>query len=182
MVKIASLFIMAMLVFAAGAARAQNAAQTGKQTKGVIAAIRAEVTLINKSAKKYKKTVTTVEGISLEGAEAAYFATGRGLKKITARIYGETYNATAELYYQGEQMIFAYYVFRRYDTQVGMTPPPKVVRTEVKRLYFSDEKLIRLLEGKKAVKAGEENFKDTEKEFLDLSAKLKEAYLPSISN
>jgi hypothetical protein len=69
------------------------------QTENRVAFIRNEVNLINKQVKKYTKTTKNVEGISLEGTEAIYFASGKGLKKIVAKSYGETYKATTELYY-----------------------------------------------------------------------------------
>ena len=55
------------------------------QTEKLISAIRADVNLINKSAAKYDKKTKSVDSISLEGAEATYFTSGRGLKKITQR-------------------------------------------------------------------------------------------------
>ena len=73
-----------------------------------IKAIRAEVATINKSAAKYTKKTRNVDGISLEGTEATYYVSGKGLKKISAKMYGETYNATVEIYYSGEEMIFAF--------------------------------------------------------------------------
>ncbi len=67
-----------------------------------IIAIRAEVTAINKNAKSYKKTTKDVEGVSLEGTEATYFVSGKGLRKITAKIYGESFRAILELYYRAK--------------------------------------------------------------------------------
>lgn len=141
-----------------------------------IAWIRAEVTAINKRAKGYTKTVKDVEGISLEGTEAAYFSSGKGLRKVTAKSYGETFNATTELYYSGEELIFVYRKFNRYDTQIGMTPPPKVVSVKESRFYFSGGKLIKFLDGKKSVKKTTKFWDDSENEIRDLSDKLKEAF------
>lgn len=166
--KIKLLLILLVLAFGTHAAFAQNSQ--------AIAAIQAEVRAIEKNAAKYTKKTKDVEGISLEGTQATYFVSGRGLKKIAAKMYGETYNATVELYYQGEELIFAFYKFNRYDTQIGLEKPPKVVNTEEKRFYFVGGKLEKLLVGKKEVKSDDEQFSDSENDIVDLSKKLKDAY------
>jgi hypothetical protein len=145
------------------------------QTEKQIAAIRADVNLTNKSAAKYDKKTISVEGISLEGTEATYFTSGRSLKKITAKMYGETYRATAELYYSGEDLIFAYQRFQRYDTQIGMKPPPKVVRMVETRVYYSGAKAIRVIEDKKQLATSTSEFSAAESAMNDLSEKLKAA-------
>jgi hypothetical protein len=147
-------------------------AQTDKQ----ITAIRAEVAAINKAAAKYTKKTKNVEEISLEGTEATYFVSGKGLKKVVAKIYGETYNSTGEFYYSGEDLIFAFIKFNKYDTQIGMNPPPKVVRTEDQRFYFTGGDLIRLLLGKKELLPNDERYDELKNGTIDTSKKLKEAY------
>lgn len=146
------------------------------QTEKEIAQIRAEVNLINKSAAKYKKEKRNVEDISLEGTEATYFVSGKGLKKISAKLYGETYNATVEVYYSGEEMIFAFMKENRYDSQIGMKPPPKVVKSEERRFYFSGGNLVRLLVGKKELKPSEENYNEYKQQVDEIAGKLKAAY------
>ena len=138
--------------------------------------IRVEVAAIEKGASKYKKTTKDVESISLEGTEATYFYSGKNLKKITTKMYGETYNATGEFYYQNGELIFAFVKHNQYDTQIGMNPPPKVVRTEEQRFYFgSDSELIRLLVGKKELKSGDERYDELKDEIIDISEKLKDS-------
>ena len=78
------------------------------QTEAQVTKIRAAVTAINKNAAKYKKTTKSVEGISLEGTEATFFSSGAALKKTTAKVYGEMFNATVEIYYDGNMPIFIY--------------------------------------------------------------------------
>ena len=141
-----------------------------------VVSIRAEVTAINKAAKGYKKTVKDVEGISLEGTEATYFVSGKGLRKIVAKSFGETFNAVTELYYQGEELIFVYRKFNRYDTQIGMNPPPKVVSVKETRFYYSSGKLIKFLDGKKTIKNTTKFWSDSESEINALSKTLKEAF------
>lgn len=146
------------------------------QTEKEVARIRAEVSAINKSAAKYKKETRNVEDISLEGTEATYYVSGKGLKKISAKMYGETYNASVEIYYSGEEMIFAFVKENRYDTQIGMKPPPKIIRSDERRFYFSGGNLIRLLNGKKELKANEENYNEYRQQFDEIAGKLKAAY------
>jgi len=141
-----------------------------------ITEIRAEVNAINKNAAKYTKKTKDVEGVSLEGTEATYYFSGKHLQKITAQIYGETYNATAELYYKNGELLFAFVKRNEYDTQVGVGTPPKVVRTEEQRFYFrSDGELIRLLVGGKELKRGDEKYSELKDEIISLSRKLKDS-------
>lgn len=149
------------------------------QTEKEIAQIRAEVSKINKSPRAYKKETRDVEGISLEGTEATYFVSGKGLKKIAAKMYGETYNASVEIYYSGEEMIFAFMKENRYDTQIGMTPPPKVVRSEERRFYFSGGNLIQMLNGKKEMKTADEKYDEYKQQIEEIAEKLKADYLNS---
>jgi hypothetical protein len=140
-----------------------------------ITAIRAEVTAINKNAKNYKKTTKDVEGVSLEGTEATYFVSGKGLRKITAKMYGETYNATLELYYQGEDLIFAYQKLNKYNGTITMKNL-KVIKVEESRLYFAGAKMIRYLFGKKQIKADSTEFNEEEYRMIELSDMFKAAY------
>lgn len=146
------------------------------QTEKEIAQIRTEVIRINKSAAKYKKEKRDVGGISAEGTEAMLFYSGKDLKKISAKMYGETYNATVEIYYSGEEMIFAFMKENRYDTQIGVTPPPKVVRSEERRFYFLGGNLVRLLVGKKELKSSDENYTEHKQQLDEIAGKLKSAY------
>lgn len=148
-------------------------AQTTKQ----VSAIRKEVDLINKSAKKFTKTTKDVEGISLEGTEATYFSSGKSLRKITAKSYGETFRATTELYYQADKLIFVYRKFHSYDTQIGMNPPPKVVSTKESRFYFANGKMIKFLNGKVSVKNTTKFWEDSSSETTQMSQKFLDAYL-----
>ena len=144
------------------------------QTEKEIVKIRAEVGTINKSASKYAKTTKDVEGISLEGTQATYFLSAKKLRKITAEIYGETYRATGEFYYTDGELIFAYLKHNQYDTQIGASKSPKIVRTEEQRYYFVGDKLI-LLVGKKELKSGDEKHSQLKEEIMNLSNKLKDS-------
>lgn len=137
--------------------------------------IRVEVAAIEKGASKYTKTTKDVEGISLEGTEATYFYSGKTLKKITTKMYGETYNATGEFYYQNGELIFAFVKRNQYDTQIGRDTPPKVTGSEEQRFYFAGGELIRLLVGKKELKSGDERYAGLKDEIISVSSKLKES-------
>ena len=143
------------------------------QTEKEIVKIRAEVAAINAGTAKYAKKTKDVEDISTEGTQATYFTTGGNLKKITSKIYGETYNATGEFYYRDGQLIFAFLKHNRYDTQIGLDKPPKVVGVEEQRFYFADGDLIRLLVGKKELKSGSERYVELKAGIVDISNKLK---------
>lgn len=86
------------------------------QTEKRIATIRAEVAAIEKGAANYTRKTNNVEDISLEGTEAIYFTEKTSLKKITSKMYGETFNATGEFYYRDGQLIFAFLKHNKYDS------------------------------------------------------------------
>ena len=166
--SISKLLFLAVLVSAGSSG---VIAQTEKQ----ITAIRADVKLIDKSSSKYTKKEKDVDDISLEGARATYFLSGKGLKKVVAKIYGETFRATAEIYYSGEEMIFAFQRLEKYDTHIATNPPPKVVKVIESRVYFSAGKAIRVIEDKKTYAPGDSEFRAVEEAINDLSPKLKAA-------
>lgn len=145
------------------------------QTEKDISAIRSQVNLINKNAKSYRKLERTVEGISLEGTRATYFISGSGLKKIVAKIYGETFRATAELFYAGEELIFAFQRLEKYDTHIAADPPPKVAKVDETRVYYSGRAAIRVIEGKNILNAATSDFRAAGEAMTDLSEKLKSA-------
>lgn len=90
-----------------------------------------------------------------------------------AKTYGETFRAITELYYSGEELIFVFQRAERYDTQIGMKPPPKVARVDETRLYRSGGKTIRILSGKTQLKPDDIRFTEAEQELSDLSDLLK---------
>lgn len=161
------MFALALLTIMAGAAFAQVEKQ--------VSAIRAEVAAIDKAAKGYKKKSVDVN-VSTEGGAATYFSSGKSLRKISAKIYGETFRGTAELYYRAGKVIFIYWTMSKYDTQIGMDPPPKVIRVEKERYYFAGGELIRILKGKKEIKPANEEYADLKAGILELEKGLKEAY------
>lgn len=147
------------------------------QTEKQITAIRTKVAAINKSAKSYTKKTKDVEDISLEGTEATFYSSRLSLKKVTAKMYGETFNATGEFYYENGKLLFAFVKHNQYDTQIGLEKAPKVVRIEETRYYFdSKENLIRLLVGNKEINATNENYEEMKRRATDISEKFLEAF------
>ena len=146
------------------------------QTASLISEIRAEVGKINADLPTYAKRVKTALGVSLEGAEATYYHGGKNLKRVSAKLYGETYNAVLDLYYRGDVLFFAYQKLNRYDTQIGMQPPPKVVRSEEKRLYFSADGLAVLKIGQTDVKQEDIRWREAEEEIVEVADRLKAAF------
>jgi hypothetical protein len=134
------------------------------QTDKRVADIRGKVAEINKGAGKFTKTKKDVTGISTEGAEATLFHKGKELKKVVAKIYGETFNAISEFYFDGGDLIFAYDKINHYDTQIGLEKPVKVVRVEEIRSYFDGGKMFKLLNGAKTTAPGTDDFVQKEKE------------------
>jgi hypothetical protein len=114
---------------------ASAATTTDKQ----VATIRAEVTRINKGLAKLKKTTMMVDNVSLEGTEATYYRSGKTIRKISAQLLGETYQAKIDLYYSADQLIFA---FDRHSTyKAGLGSP--IDRTVEFRVYYVKGKNIR---------------------------------------
>ena len=86
-------------------------------------------------------------------------------------MYGETYRATVELYYQGENVIFAFKKMERYNTSIG-DKNLKVVSIEEERFYFSGRKMIRYLAGKREVKARTVEFEEGAYSIFEVSDQL----------
>jgi hypothetical protein len=147
-------------LFVSGVMAMAVAAQTDKR----VTDIRGKVAEINKGAGKFTKTKKDVMGISTEGAEATLFHKGKELKKVVAKIYGETFNAISEFYFDGGDLIFAYDKINHYDTQIGLERPVKVVRVEEIRSYFDGGKMFKLLNGAKTTAPGTDDFAQKEKE------------------
>jgi hypothetical protein len=158
--------------FAALMLAASAAAQTEKQ----VASIRSQVEEINRSESSYSKTVKDLDNISSAGTEATYYASGDGLKKITAKIRGDSYGATADLYYSGGKLIYAYQKLQRFEAGTEKKPVPKIAKTEESRLYFAEGRMIRYAVKKNQVGRTAAAFAEKENEVADLSDKLIAAF------
>ena len=140
------------------------AAGAGAQTDKRIAGIRAKVSEINKAAPKYKKVKRDVDGISTEGAEAKIYSSRTEVKKIVVDLYGETFNAVSEFYFDGDKLIFAHDRVNSYDTQLGLKRHVKIVRIEQIRSYFDNGKMFRLVKGTKIIASTSSELEEYERQ------------------
>ena len=146
------------------------------QIEKQIAVIRAEVQQINKSSAKYTKMTKNLNNLSAEGAEVTYYSSGKGLKKIVAKIYGETGNTINEYFYQGEDLIFVFQKANRYDKPIDGGRAPKTVKVEELRAYLEGGKCIRLLKGKKTIKPSTIEFDEEIYAIVETADQIKAAY------
>ena len=124
------------LLLAASLARAADPSVEEK-VKG----IRAKYSEIEKQLKDYRQVKRDLPDESAEGGELTAYFKGPGLRKLSARLFGETGNVLEELYFDDNGLIF---VLRN---ETGYTEPNSGVvmsKTE-QRFYFADGKLIRWL-------------------------------------
>jgi hypothetical protein len=164
-ITIATLWFTAFLASIAGSPAA------AAQDNASIQAIRQHTATINRSAAKYRKVKKDLSGFSAEGGQMIAYFDGPNVTKIAARFYGESGRASEEYYYWDGRLIF---VLR---TDYGYSKPSsgKVMRTEVSRFYFNDDKLIRWIdEGGKQVAPLTSEFAAKQKDYLDSSRQFTE--------
>ncbi len=150
-------------------------AQKKTETEKQVSSIRSGVLRTNKLLSIFKKTTKMVEGVSTEGTEVTFYHSTARLKKMHAEIAGETFYAKTDYYYSDRgELVFIFNRFSRYDTQIGMNPPPKVVRIEEKRLYFANGKMIKKITTITETELGNEAQK-SEKDILELEILFKKA-------
>jgi hypothetical protein len=158
-----------ILVYAPITARAEDA--------GLVAATRAEVNEINRNVPTYAKQSKVVLDVSAQGVGVEYYYDGESVRKISTKIYGygETYSSEAEFYYRGDELLFVYEKFNRYDTQIGVDPPPQVISSEEKRLYFSAGELAALRIDEKELSRNDARWQEVENRMAELAKTLRAA-------
>jgi hypothetical protein len=132
----------AVLLIACAAARPATAQEAVSATSGspaAIARIRAQFAEIQRDAPRYRQTTHDVHEFSLEGGELAGFYRGRELRKLAARLYGETWRGTEDYYFADGRLIFIHTVHQRYDGLLS----GRVQWTIEHRFYFDGGRLIR---------------------------------------
>ena len=114
-----------------------------------INSIRTEVDAITQNLSTYRKTAKRLEGISKD-AKGVYFTSESGLKKIDAKIYGNTGRSDNEYYYRGDRLIFGINRWTKYDRSIiaGPVKPIQVVETIA---YFDAGECFALFVDGKAV-------------------------------
>ena len=131
-----------LAICVSGAPRAGAAQQGVTATSGspsAIAQIREQFSRIQREAPGYRRTTHGLVGFSLEGGVLHGFYRGRELRKLAARLYGESWQGTEEYYFADGRLIFIHVVHQRYDEPMS----GRVVSTIQHRLYFSGGRLLR---------------------------------------
>lgn len=127
-----------LLAVCASGADAQAVSATSGSPQA-IARIRQQFAAIEREAPAYRRTVHNVHGFSLEGGELTGFFRGGELRKLHARLFGETWRGTEELYFADGRLVFAYVVHERYDEPLSGRVQSRIEH----RLYFDGGRLIR---------------------------------------
>jgi hypothetical protein len=120
-------------------ALAQHAVSATSGSPAAIARIDAELAKIERAAPRDRQTTHDVLDFSLEGGELTGFYRGRELRKLAARLYGESWRGTEDYYFSEGRLIFIHTVQERYDEPFS----GRVQWTIEHRFYFDDGRLIR---------------------------------------
>jgi hypothetical protein len=163
------IYILALLI--ALASIASSFAQSNTEE---MKSIGHTVELINQNLASYDKKTKTVDGVSTEGTDATYYVSGRGLQKITAHVYGETFNGTISVYFQGEEPIFAYFKYNAYQMPIGKIV--KIAQSEIKRFYFAGDNVMMFSIDDKEVKPSESSYSENVELIKQMVEKLKAGY------
>ncbi len=108
---------------------------------------------IEKSLDRCKQVKRDVLDESTEGAALTGYFSDKSLRKMEAKFYGETGQATEEYYFWDDRLFFVLRVEKRYDK-----PLSGVVKSKwEERFYFADGVLIRWINpAKEEISAGAE--------------------------
>jgi hypothetical protein len=122
---------------------------------------------IERSLGRCKQIERDVFGESTEGGGLTGYFSGKSLRKLEAKFYGETGQAHEEYYFWNDQLFFVLRVVSRYDK-----PLSGIVKSKSQeRFYFADGALIRWLDpGKKEVSAGPA-FQERGREWMERAKK-----------
>lgn len=132
-------------------AQAPATATAASGSPAALARIRAEFAAIEREAPSYRQTRHDLWDFSLEGGELQGFYRGSELRKLAARLYGESWHGTEEYYFSSGRLIFVYIVTEVYDQ-----PMSGKVRARVEdRLYFDGGRLIRQVRSQHPAGAGD---------------------------
>lgn len=135
----AVLLLVAIASSTAVPAVGQQAVTATSGSPVAIARIRAAFAEIEREAPAYRRTAHELHHFSLEGGELTGFYRGRELRKLHARLFGETWQGTQEYYFADGRLIFIYVVHERYDEPMS----GRVQWTIEHRFYFDGGRLIR---------------------------------------
>ena len=148
-----ALVLAACTLAAARPACAQEAVKATSGDPGVIDRIRALFAEIEREAPTYRRTKHELEGFSLEGGELVGFFRGSELRKLTARHFGESGEATEEYYFSDGRPVFVYVVDLSYDELMS----GRVAYQTKDRYYFDGGRLIRHVHARHPAGEGDED-------------------------
>src|SRR5687767_14123234 len=117
LIHLALLLAACRLAARPGFAQGDVTATSG--SPAAIARIRAEYAAIQREAPGYRQTAHDVWNFSLEGGELRGFYRGRELRKLSARLFGETWRGSEAYYFAGGRLIFIHVVHERYNGMFG---------------------------------------------------------------
>ena len=133
-------------------------ATAGQQSKKKLDAILAEVESIEKSLPTYQQTLKELEGVSRR-ADAEYFASKTGVRKIVARVIGDTGRSDNEYFYRNDKLIYAFHRWTKYDGPIskGAVKAVKVVDTVA---FFEAGECLALVIDGKSIGPGTQEWKE----------------------
>lgn len=137
---------------------AQEAVSETSGSPSAIARIRREFAVIEREAPRYRRTSRDIYGFSLEGGVLEGFYRGTELRKLRARLFGESWRGTEEYYFSGGRLVFVYVVHERYDEPMSGRVQAKIEH----RYYFADGRLIRRVRTQHPRAAGDLSLFDPE--------------------
>jgi hypothetical protein len=162
------IFTALIVVLFAGAAHSQVEKQ--------IAAIKAEVSAINKAAKEYTKTEKKLTDISGWNGDATYYTSGKSFRKIAIVINRESSKVWAQFYYQNDELIFISWRNLEYPKRIEGSRIEAPGSTREIKYYFADGALIRLLWGKDEISRAESSFESMREHVVSWAGDVKAAF------
>src|ERR1051325_10095527 len=136
MARMKRFLVLVCLLAAVGPLRAADPGVEGK-----VKSIRAKYAEIERELKECRQVKRDLPDESAEGGELTAYFKGATLRKLSARVFGETGKALEEYYFLENELIFVLRVDTRYTK-----PNSGVVKNKTEqRFYFAGGKLIRWL-------------------------------------
>jgi hypothetical protein len=134
--KMKRLFMMVCVLAVGSSVRATDSSVEEK-----VKSIRAKYAAIEKQLKDCRQVKRDLPDESAEGGELIAYLKDSSLRKLSARLFGETGKVLEEFFFADGQVIFVFRGETRYTE-----PNSGVVKSKTEqRFYFADGKLIRWL-------------------------------------
>lgn len=156
------------MVGAVALAAAPFQALSGDQS---VAAIHKEVAAIDARLAKLQRVESDLEGFSAEGGTARWASDASGVRRISAKVFGETRRASYLFYFANGALRFAYEKLELYETDLTS----EVVRVVETRLYRADGRVVRLQVGNRRVSSISEDGVMIVSELINTANELKDA-------